>query len=68
MSKVEDEWERNPEAEEVDDLLHVTYDPRKITVAQMLDRVQEEEFEAEIWTDEGAGINHGDTEARSGGQ
>ncbi len=46
--KVEDEWDRDPEAIDLEDLLFVTYDPQKITKEQLLETVKQAGFEPEV--------------------
>ena len=45
---VEDEWDRDPEAIDLEDLLFVTYDTSQLTLEQVLDTVKKEGFEAEV--------------------
>ena len=45
---VEDQWDRDPSAEDPDDLLYVTYDPAKVTINQMLELIRTEKFEAQV--------------------
>jgi hypothetical protein len=45
---VKDEWDRDPEAEEVEDLLFVVYEPDTITVEQLLDAIADEGFEGRV--------------------
>jgi hypothetical protein len=45
---VEDLWDRDPNSEDPDDLLHVTYDPARITVPNIIERIRAEDFEAEV--------------------
>ena len=49
---MEDEWERELESEQDLDLLFVTYETERITVAKILKAIQEHEFEVEV-KDEG---------------
>ncbi|MBW3543971.1 MAG: hypothetical protein KY476_27290 [Planctomycetes bacterium] len=51
MLSVEDEWDRDPEAEEVEDLLFVVYDADTITVEELLDAIAEEGFKARVKTE-----------------
>ena len=48
MESVEDEWDRNPEALDLQDLLFVTYDADKINPQQLLETIQKEGFEPDI--------------------
>ena len=48
METVEDEWERELEAEEDLDLLFVTYDANRLTVEQLLAKIEELGFEAKV--------------------
>ena len=48
MELVEDEWERELEAEEDLDLLFVTYNANRITVEQLLAKIEEFDFAAEV--------------------
>ena len=44
MESVDDEWDRDPELEDLDDLLFVTYDADKIKQKQLLEAIQSEGF------------------------
>ncbi len=44
---VEDEWDRNIEADEPLDLLYVTYDTERVTIEKMLETVDKQGFKAE---------------------
>jgi hypothetical protein len=46
--QVEDEWDRDPEAIDLEDLLFVTYNPERMTIDKLLETVREQGFEAEI--------------------
>ena len=48
MESVEDEWDRDPDAIDLEDLLFVTYDADKINQQQVLQTIQKEGFEPEI--------------------
>lgn len=48
MVLVEDEWERELEADDDLDLLFVKYNPQQVTVEQMQDTIAGFDFEAEI--------------------
>jgi hypothetical protein len=48
VSGVEDEWDRDPNVEDTNDLLFVTYDPRVVTPNAMLDLIRKEEFEGVV--------------------
>jgi hypothetical protein len=52
VESVEDEWERELESEQDLDLLFVTYETRRITIAKMLEMIHKHEFEVEV-KDEG---------------
>ena len=56
--KVEDEWDRDPEATELADLLFVTFDPNRIKVEQLLETVRKAGFAAEVRKKD-AGDEHG---------
>jgi hypothetical protein len=45
VESVDDEWDRDPDVEDTDDLLFVTYDADKIKQEQLLEAIQEEGFE-----------------------
>jgi len=45
---VEDEWERNLEAEEDLDLLFVSYDANRVTIEQLLEKIKTLGFEATV--------------------
>ena len=46
--EVEDEWDRDPEAIDLEDLLFVTIQPEQISIDQLLETIREQGFEAEI--------------------
>ena len=46
MESVDDEWDRNPDAIDLEDLLFVTYDADKIKREQLLKAIQKEGFES----------------------
>ena len=46
--KVEDEWDRDPDLEDPQDLLFVTYDTDKVTQDQLVETIHKQGFEAEI--------------------
>ena len=48
MESVDDEWDRDPEKIDLDDLLFVTYDGDKIKLEQLLKAIQAEGFEPVI--------------------
>ena len=48
MELVEDEWDRDPNVEDTDDLLFVRYDSQKVTLEKLLQTVREQEFEAKV--------------------
>lgn len=48
MESVDDEWDRNPDAVDLDDLLFVTYNADKIKQEQLLKEIQQEGFEPVI--------------------
>lgn len=48
METVEDEWDRDPDALELEDLLFVTYDPVQISRDELMETVRQEGFEPEI--------------------
>ena len=48
METVEDEWDRDPDALELEDLLFVTYDAGRISREELLETVRQEGFEPEI--------------------
>ena len=48
VATVEDEWDRDPDALELEDLLFVTYDPEQISQEQLIETIREEGFEPEI--------------------
>ena len=48
MESVEDEWDRETDALEPDDLLFVTYDPGQISQEELLETIRQEGFEPEI--------------------
>ena len=45
---MEDEWDRDPNIEDTEDLLFVTYDAEKLAVPALLKRVEKEGFEAQV--------------------
>jgi hypothetical protein len=45
---VEDEWDRDPNIEDTEDLLFVTYDANKLDVPELLKRVEKEGFKSEV--------------------
>ena len=45
--EVEDEWDRDPEASDLDDLLFVTYSPERTSIDKLLETIREHGFEAE---------------------
>ena len=48
MELVEDEWDRDPETEDLENLLYVTYDAASVTPEQMVATIQKEGFLTEI--------------------
>ncbi|MCH8193652.1 MAG: hypothetical protein IIA65_06510 [Planctomycetes bacterium] len=48
MESVDDEWDRDPDAVDLEDLLFVTYDADKINQQQLLQAIQDEGFEPEM--------------------
>ena len=46
--EVEDEWDRDPEAIDLEDLLFVTYHPKRVSIDNLLETIREQGFEAEI--------------------
>ena len=46
--EVEDEWDRDPEAIDLDDLLFVTYNPERTSIDKLLEIIKEQGFEAEV--------------------
>ena len=48
MESVDDEWDRDPDVIDVEDLLFVTYDADKIKREQILESIQKEGFESVI--------------------
>jgi hypothetical protein len=48
VESVDDEWDLNPDAVDLDDLLFVTYNADKIKQEQLLEAIQEEGFEPVI--------------------
>ena len=48
MESVEDEWDRDPDAIDLEDLLFVTYNADKIKQEQLLEAIQKEGFEPVI--------------------
>ncbi len=48
MESVDDEWDRDPDKEDLDDLLFVTYNADKIEQEQLLKAIQKEGFEPVI--------------------
>ena len=48
MESVDDEWDRDPDAIDLEDLLFVTYDADKINQQQLLQTIQKEGFEPTI--------------------
>ena len=51
MVSVEDEWERYPQSTENLDLLFVTYDPKKIGIAELKDTITKRDFVVKIRDD-----------------
>ena len=45
---IEDEWDRDPEAMDLEDLLFVTFDTQELTSAKILEVVKREGFDAQI--------------------
>lgn len=45
MESVDDEWDRDPELEDTQDLLFITYDADKIKREQLLETIRKEGFE-----------------------
>ena len=45
---VEDEWDRDPDAIDLEDLLFVTYDANTIDQEQLLEAIEEEGFESQV--------------------
>lgn len=48
MESVDDEWDRDPEKLDLEDLLFVTYDPNKIKPDQLLATINKEGFRGEF--------------------
>ncbi len=48
MVLVENEWDRNPDAAELEDLLFVTYDAAKVDLEQMLQLIAKRGLDAEL--------------------
>jgi hypothetical protein len=48
VESVEDEWDRDPDALELEDLLFVTYDPEQISREQLIETIRQEGFEPEV--------------------
>ncbi len=48
MKSVDDEWDRDPDAVDLDDLLFVTFNADKINQEQLLKAIQKEGFEPKI--------------------
>ena len=46
--EVEDEWDRDPEAIDLDDLLFVTYNPESVSIEKLRETIREQGFEAEV--------------------
>ena len=46
--KVEDEWDRNPDQEDLEDLLFVTYETDKIGLDRLLQVIKDSGFDAEV--------------------
>ena len=46
--EVEDEWDRDPEAIDLDDLLFVTYNSESVSLDKLLETIREQGFEAEV--------------------
>ena len=45
---VEDEWDRDPEAIDLDDLLFVTYQPEKVSIDKLLETIHQVGFVAKV--------------------
>jgi copper chaperone CopZ len=48
VESVHDEWDRDPDALELEDLLFVTYDPDKISREELIETIRKQGFEPEI--------------------
>ena len=48
MESVEDEWDRDPDAIDLEDLLFVTYDANTIDQEHLLEAIEEEGFESQV--------------------
>ena len=48
MESVDDVWDRDPDLEDTEDLLFVTYNADKIKQEQLLEAIQKEGFESEV--------------------
>ena len=48
MEKVEDEWDRDPEAIDLEDLLFVTFDAGQISQEQLVAVVEQQGFDSEV--------------------
>jgi copper chaperone CopZ len=48
VESVEDEWERGLESDQDLDLLFVTYDPDKITLPQLMKKIEEHGFVGKV--------------------
>ena len=46
--KVEDEWDRDPEAVDLHDLLFLTYDPEQVSLEKLQTTIHNEGFEADF--------------------
>ena len=46
--QVEDEWDRNPDQEDLEDLLFVTYENKKTDLAKLLKVVEDSGFDAQV--------------------
>ena len=48
VESVQDEWDRDPDALELEDLLFVTYNPEQISREQLIETIRKQGFEPEI--------------------
>ncbi len=48
MERVDDEWDRNPDAIDMEDLLFVTFDSQKTSREKVMKVIQDEGFEPKV--------------------
>lgn len=56
---VEDEWDRDPNVVQLEDLLFVTYDPERISEEQLMETIRRQDFEPKVQSTAGTSGNTG---------